>query len=181
MRRWWCAPLPAKLRLPPFFDTMSPQDHLQTALHQHDCQTGTLHLLDPTDGQLKLAAQIGLPPHVVQIVTIVPVGKGMAGLAAERLEPVQTCNLQTDVTGDIRPGAKSVPVQASIAVPMLIDGALHGVLGLAKAEYHEWTEEERTALALTASTVARQLAFGGGSDSGADNGSASGSGASAAV
>ena len=144
---------------------MSPQDHLHAALRHHDCQTGTLHLLDPFDGQLKLAAQIGLPPHVVQIVTIVPVGKGMAGLAAERLEPVQTCNLQTDATGDIRPGAKAVPVQASIAVPMLIDGALHGVLGLANADYHEWTEEERAALARTASTVARQLASDGGSAS----------------
>ena len=151
---------------------MSPQDHLQAALHQHHCQTGTLHLLDPSDAQLKLAAQIGLPPHVVQIVTIVPVGKGMAGLAAERLEPVQTCNLQTDVTGDIRPGAKAVPVQASIAVPMLVDGALHGILGLAKAEYHEWTEDELAALARTASTVARQLASDDGPAS--DGSSASG-------
>ena len=152
---------------------MSPQDHLHAALRHHDCQTGTLHLLDPADGQLKLAAQIGLPPHVVQIVTIVPVGKGMAGLAAERLEPVQTCNLQTDATGDIRPGAKAVPVQASIAVPMLIDGALHGVLGLAKADYHEWTEEERAALALTATTAARQLASDGGSTSDAASDAAS--------
>lgn len=141
---------------------MSPQEHLQASLRKHNCQTGTLHLLDPADGQLKLAAQIGLPPHVIQIVAIVPVGKGMAGLAAERLAPVQTCNLQTDNTGDIRPGAKAVPVQASIAVPMLLNGTLRGVLGLARGDSHEWTEEEQSALALTASEMAFQLGSDGG-------------------
>jgi signal transduction protein with GAF and PtsI domain len=76
-----------------------------------------------------------------------------------------------------------VPVQASIAVPMLMNGALHGVLGLAKAEYHEWTEEERGALALTASAVAHQLACGGGStfDDGSTSGDGAASGAGAAV
>jgi len=136
---------------------MTPQDRLLAALTAHGCQTGTLHVLDEAGGQLKLTAQIGLPPHVAEIVAVVPVGKGMAGLAAERCEPVQTCNLQTDTTGDIRPGAKAVPVQASIAVPMMLDGRLRGVLGFAKAEYHEWTPGELAALAATATEVAEQL------------------------
>ena len=98
-------------------------------------------MLDDSDGQLKLAAHVGLPDHVAAIVAVVPVGKGMAGLAAQRLEPVQTCNLQTDTTGDIRPGAKAVPVQASIAVPMIVDGRLRGVLGFAKARRRILTSE----------------------------------------
>ena len=135
-----------------------PAELLHHALAAHGCSTGTLHLIDPADGHLKLAAHTGLPPQVVAIVATVPVGKGMAGLAAERREPVQTCNLQTDTTGDIRPGAKAVPVQASIAVPMIVDGQLRGVLGFARAEYHEWSEDERAALAATATETARLLA-----------------------
>jgi len=136
---------------------MTPDQLLRDALASHGCSTGTLHVLDPADGQLKLAAQVGLPDQVAAIVAVVPVGKGMAGLAAQRREPVQTCNLQTDTTGDIRPGAKAVPVQASIAVPMLLDDRLCGVLGFARAEYHEWSADELAALAATATETARQL------------------------
>jgi signal transduction protein with GAF and PtsI domain len=136
---------------------MTPDQLLRDALAAHGCSTGTLHVLDPADGQLKLAAQVGLPDQVAAIVAVVPVGKGMAGLAAQRREPVQTCNLQTDTTGDIRPGAKAVPVQASIAVPMLVEGRLCGVLGFAKAEYHEWSDDELAALAATAAATAGQL------------------------
>ncbi|MFN0129739.1 MAG: GAF domain-containing protein [Verrucomicrobiales bacterium] len=135
----------------------SPEQILQQALAAHSCTTGTLHVLDAVDGHLKLAAQTGLPAPVAAIVAVVPVGKGMAGLAAERREPVQTCNLQTDATGDIRPGAKAVPVQASVAVPMIVDGQLRGVLGFARSDYHEWTAEELQALAATATASARQL------------------------
>jgi len=136
---------------------MTPQELLEAALATHHCQTGTLHLLDETDGQLKLAAQLGLPPHVAQIVATVPVGKGMAGLAAERQQPVQTCNLQTDTTGDIRPGAKDVPVQASVAVPMIVNDRLRGVLGFARPDSHQWSPEELDALTATAAATAARL------------------------
>ena len=138
----------------------SPAELLETALAAHGCQTGTFHVLEASTGLLTLASQIGLPPHVAAIVATVPVGKGMAGLAAERGEPVQTCNLQTDTTGDVRPGAKAVPVQASVAVPMWLEGRLHGVLGLARADSHEWSEAELAALRATATEVARRLADG---------------------
>ncbi len=133
------------------------QTFLAGLLAGHDCQIGTLHLLDPESGVLKLAAHQGLPPQVSSVVEIVPVGKGMAGLAAERKKPVQTCNLQTDTTGDIRPGAKAVPVQGSIAVPMLVDGELRGVVGFAKATYHEWSDAEIQGLLAAASEAAVTL------------------------
>jgi L-methionine (R)-S-oxide reductase len=135
----------------------SAESLLRSALAAHDCQTGTLHTLDHATGLLMLAAHVGLPPQVAAIVATVPLGKGMAGLAAERREPVQTCNLQTDTTGDIRPGAKAVPVQASVAVPMVLDGRVCGVLGFAKTEYHEWSEAELAALRAAATEVAREL------------------------
>ena len=109
------------------------------------CQAGTIHLL--REGVLKLAAHHNIPPPVVQIIGTVPVGKGIAGLAAERREPVTICNLQTDTSGQARPGAKATGMEGSLAVPMLASGELRGVLGIAKADAYDWPEPE-TALVL---------------------------------
>ena len=134
------------------------QSELRSALEANGCQTGTLHVFEAGTGVLMLAAHVGLPPQVAAIVATVPVGKGMAGLAAERGEPVQTCNLQTDTSGDVRPGAKAVPVQASVAVPMWLEGRLWGVLGFARTDSYEWSEADLVALQATAADVARRLA-----------------------
>ncbi len=49
--------------------------------------TGTLHYLG-ADGQLHLAATGGgIPPVVAEKIRVIPVGKGMAGLAVERAAP----------------------------------------------------------------------------------------------
>jgi GAF domain-containing protein len=132
-------------------------DVLAKALAAAGCQIGTLHLVDPAHGHLVLKSHVGLPDAVAQTVATVPIGKGMAGLAAQRREPVQTCDLQTDTSSDIRPGARAVPVQASVALPMVVDGQLVGVLGVAKASRHEWTESELAAMQALAATVAQQL------------------------
>lgn len=116
------------------------------------CQAGTVHLL--RDGVLKLAAHHNIPPPVVQIIETVSIGKGIAGLAAERREPITICNLQTDDSGQVRPGAKATGMEGSVAVPMLVDGELRGVLGIAKAEAYDWSAAE-TALVLT---IAARLA-----------------------
>ena len=113
------------------------------------CQAGTIHLL--REGVLQLAAHKNIPPPVVQIIGTVPIGKGLAGLAAERREPVTICNLQTDTSGQVRPGAKATGMEGSLAVPMLAGGELRGVLGIAKAEAYDWPEAE-TALVLAVAT-----------------------------
>ena len=59
---------------------------LGAALTHFGCQAGTVHLL--RGGVLKLAAHRNIPPPVVQIVETVPIGKGIAGLAAELVEPL---------------------------------------------------------------------------------------------
>jgi hypothetical protein len=56
----------------------------------------------------------------------------MAGIAQVKREPVQTCNLQTDETGNIKPGARAVDARAAIALPVLDDaGAVRAVVGIA--------------------------------------------------
>lgn len=132
-------PLPLAVRAA--IDQGSLTASLQATLEHFGCQTGTVHLL--REGVLKLSAQVGLPPHIAQIVETVPIGKGIAGLAAERLEPITICNLQTDTSGQAKPAARSTGMEGSVAVPMLApDGALRGVIGIAKATAHDWTAEE---------------------------------------
>ena len=125
---------------------------LTATIAHFDCQAGTLHLL--REGVLKLAAHHGIPPHIVSIVETVPVGKGIAGLAAERREPITICNLQTDTSGQARPAARTTGLEGSIAVPMLdAAGELRGVLGIAKAEAHDWTPEETADLQAVATAL----------------------------
>ena len=146
-------PLPAALAAATTGDLLAS---LEAALTHFACQAGTIHLL--RDGVLKLAAHKNIPPPVVQIVDTVPIGKGIAGLAAERLEPITICNLQTDNSGQARPGAKATGMEGSLAVPMLTAaGTLRGVLGIAKAGAYDWPPEETTLLTQFASAVADRL------------------------
>jgi signal transduction protein with GAF and PtsI domain len=66
----------------------------------------------------------------------------MAGLAAERGEPVQVCNLQTDTSGVAKPGAKETGMEGSIALPIRFEGRMLGVLGVAKPTIYEFKKEE---------------------------------------
>ena len=56
------------------------------------------------------------------------------------------CNLQTDTSGQAKPGARATGMEGSVAVPMLVDGDLRGVLGIAKANAYDWPAEETAAL-----------------------------------
>ena len=123
-----------------------PQSVLDESIRAFGCQAGTVHWLDAQDGMLKLAAHRNLPPPIVQIVATVPVGKGIAGLAAQNREPVSLCNLQTDTSGQARPAAKTTGMEGSIAVPMLVAGELRGVLGVAMVAAHDWTDAEKSLL-----------------------------------
>ena len=135
--------------------TGTPADVLAAALAHFDCQAGTVHRLE--DGALKLIAHAGIPPAVVQIVEAVPIGKGIAGLAAERREPITICNLQNDTSGQARPGAKATGMEGSIAVPMVVNGELRGVFGIAKAASHDWTAEETELLLAVAARLGERM------------------------
>jgi len=104
---------------------------LQSILRDLRADSGTLHETGP-DGALHLRAAIGIPDPVVALVRVVPVGKGMAGLAAERRVPVNSCNIQHDASGDVRPGARATGLAGSVAVPIVSDeGRILGVVGVA--------------------------------------------------
>ena len=119
---------------------------LGDTLAAFDCPTGTLHRLDAGSQILKLVSQRGLPEIIMPMVTAIPVGKGMAGICAQRREAVQTCNLQTDDTGAIRPGAKETRMEGAITVPILHNGNLLGTLGIAKPIPYDFNTTETEAL-----------------------------------
>lgn len=103
---------------------------LRSYLQTHGGVAGTVHLRGT--GPLELKAQVNIPPKVQEIVREIPRGKGMAGLAWERDEPVHTCNLKTDTSGDVRPGAKAVDANAAVAIPIHDEkGQIRGVVGIA--------------------------------------------------
>ena len=120
-------------------------------------ETGTVHRLGQ-DGLLHLEEYAGsIPENLLPVIRRIPIGKGMAGLAAERGEPVQTCNLQTDKSGDARPQARSTGMRGSICVPMARNGELVGVLGVAVAHEREFSDAEAGWLAEAGAILAREF------------------------
>src|SRR5438477_4127751 len=115
---------------------------LNLLLEQFDCPTGTVHLLDEKSGALKLTVHRGIPDVVLDKIQLIPLGKGMAGIAAERREPVQVCNLQTDNSGLARPAAKETRMEGAIAVPILEGEHLRGTLGIGKTVPYEFSAAE---------------------------------------
>lgn len=129
---------------------------LQDVIEEFDCTSGTLHRLE--EQKLHLVAHEGIPEPVLDRVETVPIGKGMAGLAAERKEPVQVCNLQTDDSGVARPDARKTGMEGSIAAPIVeSDDALAGVLGIAKPEPYEFTPAERDRLLQEGTRIADRI------------------------
>jgi L-methionine (R)-S-oxide reductase len=127
------------------------QQWLEQFLQEFGAVAGSVH--EQRGNDLYLTAALNLPPPVMAAVALVPHGKGMAGLAQVRKAPVQTCNLQTDESGAVKPGAKAVNARAGIAVPVLSQsGDVLAVVGAA------WMSEgeiapERAAVIMQAASL----------------------------
>jgi L-methionine (R)-S-oxide reductase len=128
------------------------QDWLESLISQHDAIAGTVHVQRGQD--LYLTAAHNIPPKVIAIVAHVPHGKGMAGMAQVKKGPVQTCNLQTDETGNIKSGAKAVDAQAAVALPVLDDaGEVRAVVGIAWSKEGEIEPAQEQALMQRAASL----------------------------
>ena len=126
-------------------DAANHEQWLRSYIERNGGVAGTVHLR--ARDQLELAAAVNIPPNVAAVVREIPRGKGMAGLAWERDEPVHTCNLKSDTTGDVRPGAKAVDANAAVAIPIHdAAGALRGVVGIAYIGERDITEGELASL-----------------------------------
>jgi L-methionine (R)-S-oxide reductase len=113
-----------------FVRNQAQQHWLEALIAQLGGTAGTVHVRRGDD--LYLTAAHNIPANVVAIVAHVPHGKGMAGAAQVKKQPVQTCDLQTDATGTVRPGAKAVDAQAAVALPVFdANGGVSAVVGIA--------------------------------------------------
>ena len=117
------------------------QTDLEAIISRFAADTGTIHLVE--DGVLILKAHIGVAAQVLQILCKIPIGKGMAGLAVERNEPVLSCNIQVDRTGDVRSGATLTGVRGAVVAPIRDGGGnAVGALGIGVQREHAWCDAE---------------------------------------
>jgi L-methionine (R)-S-oxide reductase len=108
---------------------------LEEILAKFGCQTGTLHRTMPDGETLELVCQIGVPESLMDKISAIPFGKGIAGAAAERREAVELCNLQQDLGGVAKPDARQTGVAGSLAVPVFAGrnpAEVIGTLGIGK-------------------------------------------------
>ena len=134
-----------------------PERALALTLEHFRAETGTLHRIGP-DGMLHLAAHAGnIPETLMPAIRTIPVGKGIAGLAVERKQPVDMCNLQTDASGDAKPAARKTGAQGTVCVPMMDGERAAGALGIATGVPRQFSDAEIAELM----TVGRLLAASG--------------------
>jgi L-methionine (R)-S-oxide reductase len=124
---------------------MNAEQKLQEAMAEFGCQTGTLHR---AEGEwLYLVAQVGVPEFLMDKISTIPFGKGIAGVAASSKEPVELCNLQQDLGGVAKEDARKTGVSGSLAVPILDgSGKVLGTLGVGKIVPHEFSDAEKARL-----------------------------------
>ncbi len=132
-----------------------PMDHaewLSRFVEAHGGVSGTIHLLE---GEiLMLSAALNIPPHVRKLVEEIPRGKGMAGLAWERDEPVLTCNLKEDNSGNVRPGAKAVNAGSGVALPVRdSQQKIRAIVGIAYKDPQDLSQAEIHTLLSHAATL----------------------------
>ncbi|WP_300020796.1 GAF domain-containing protein [uncultured Maribacter sp.] len=137
-------------------DTPNWDNLLKLILAHFDCSTGTLHFLDE-NFLLQLKSQVGIPEFLVPKLSTIPIGKGMAGIAAERRKPVEMCNLQTDDSGVAPPSAKDTKVEGSLAAPLIYDNKLYGTIGIAKPVPYDFTKAEIDLLMQVGELISKKL------------------------
>src|SRR5665213_2374489 len=125
----------------PDYETVLEQI-LHVVLAKFNSETGTIHRFDAENQMLHLAAQVGLPPQILEVVKTIPVGKGIAGQVVAQNKPVTICNLQADNSGVARPGAKQTGVGGALCVPLRDGDKIVGTIGIGTIRPHEFTPDE---------------------------------------
>ncbi len=138
-----------------------PAGRLQAAVEEiageFEALSCTFHRAIEDHSFLELIAQTGLPPHIAELAVRIPFGKGMAGICAERREPVTMCNLQTDDSGVARPAARDTKVEGAVVVPLLIGGEVAATIGIGKSREYDYSEGELDALEQCAAALMSSL------------------------
>jgi hypothetical protein len=65
--------------------------------------------------------------------------------------------LQTDTSGQAKPGARATGLEGTVAVPMLVNGELRGVFGIGKVAAYDWPKDETDLLSQVGAALAEKL------------------------
>jgi len=115
-------------------------DALGRIVRDFGADTGTLHLVGD-DGLLHLKEVCGqFPPPVLDVIRTIPVGKGMAGLAVERGQPVDAEGDAGGVRG-LQVGAGKTPGRSEV-IAMIVE-AHAGGRRFRRSDRHEHFEFQR--------------------------------------
>ncbi|SFM69301.1 GAF domain-containing protein [Streptomyces sp. cf124] len=126
---------------------------------------GSVHLAEPAEpaesaesageGEIVLVASYNLPVSVRNGTAVIPIGKGMAGTAAQRREPVAVSDFQTDTTGVAVRAGRAAGAMGSLTLPVFdpADDTLVAVVGIGFTERRDFTTEETAKYAEDAATV----------------------------
>jgi GAF domain-containing protein len=140
--------------------TSDVDQSLRTLMTHFKCEIGTLHTLG-ADGMLHLRAHTpGIPEPVLKASQVIPVGKGIAGLAAQNKKAVNSCNLTQDSDPRIPVAAKNANVMGAICVPMFKGDTdeVVGTLGIAVRSERTFTPAEEELLLQAGRVIAANLA-----------------------
>lgn len=125
---------------------------LELVISELGATSGTIHHCDGR--QLKLVEAVGIPADVMPLIEAIPRGKGMAGEAWLRAEPVTTCNLPDDPSETIQSGARRVNARAAVAIPLLSnEGAVRAVIGFGFPEEVALDDQRVATMAAIAGTL----------------------------
>ncbi|HOX56721.1 MAG TPA: GAF domain-containing protein [Candidatus Paceibacterota bacterium] len=134
--------------------TLDPQEALRLMLHQAVRQmsaaSGSVVLINPTNGLLEIQASEGLPPDASALR--LRVGQGITGWVARTGKPARV----GDVTKDPRYVMLRREVRSELAVPLEVRGEVRGVLNVDADRVEAFSAEDQElleALAVQASRV----------------------------
>ena len=114
-----------------------------------DYQIFAILLLNEKTQELRFRFQVGYPPEVTER-SVIKVGQGVTGLAAQRREAV----LVGDVTKESQYIGAVPEVRSELAVPLILKNRVIGVINIESVQPHYFTEEHKRLLTLIASRMA---------------------------
>ncbi len=137
-------------------DSTDWKQKLQGILNEFECHTGSIHQTQEDGATLKLVSCIGIPDFLLEKISVIPFGKGIAGAAAQSQEPVELCNLQNDLGGVAKPDAQKTKAAGSLAVPIFEpeNHKVIGTLGIGMVSPHDFSDDEKERLAGHAKEIA---------------------------
>jgi L-methionine (R)-S-oxide reductase len=125
-------------------------------VERHGGLMGSVHLTEPAaEGEMVLVAGYNLSVSIQNGAAIAEVGKGMAGVCAQRRAPVAFADLKTDTSDIPHPEDRDSGSRGSLILPILSAdrSSLIAVVGIGFAMPREFTEAGISAYAADAEGV----------------------------